>query len=91
MRTDKHVPSNNHFVVPVFTPSGTPVEGHEDGSAKSYGRIVPAGQCLWMQLIDINKLADPYVLPIYSPILTLSATGGANASANERQAPYKPV
>jgi hypothetical protein len=63
MWTNEYVSFDNHF--PISTPflSRPPVEVGEDRCPEADGDVVTDGDCLGMEFVDIDKLADPHVFP----------------------------
>jgi hypothetical protein len=62
----EHVLFDDHLGVVVFFP-GSPVEMGEDGGAKADGAMIPYGHIFRVQLINIDQLGDPHLLPQMDP------------------------
>ena len=62
MWSDKSVWANNDALVTISSLFCAPVKMRKNRSPQTYRGIVPNLDALWMKLVNIHLLADPYVL-----------------------------
>src|SRR5579872_329246 len=61
MRSNENILFNDHFSIADWS-SGTRIEMCNDRSSKTDRAVVTDCDVCWMHFVDIDKLANPYVL-----------------------------